>query len=107
MLKLYEFICSGCNLHFEDLLDVPIAVDAPQLRQDALQSTIITSRPPSSLSCPDCGSEAFRNPTSDPTGYKHQYDPARQKEIMMKGANIRNKLLGKVPWRKSSESQST
>jgi hypothetical protein len=83
MFKLYNFTCLNieCNNHFEELMS-PDEV-APQ--------------------CSVCGSDSQQQLFSfDPTVEQNVH----WTEVMQKGKNIRNKLQGKVPWRKSSESQS-
>ena len=79
---LYDFHCKTCQHTWEDLISKD---EAP---------------PP----CPECTSTETEQVMfcNKPTAVM---DPKRA-EITMKGRNIRNKLLGKVPWRKHSESQS-
>jgi hypothetical protein len=81
MLKLFDFTCSSCHHIFEELINGNETI-AP---------------------CPLC--DAFANKVDFSYSPTNEPDP-RIKEIMQKGANIRNKLTGKVKWRKSSWSQS-
>jgi putative FmdB family regulatory protein len=79
---LYDFQCTICKTTFEELID----------KDDPLPK------------CPICEQETemliFCNkPTAK--------DCPRQAEIMRKGKEIRNKLTGKTPWRRNSESQSS
>lgn len=81
---LFDFHClnTECSHTFEDL------VSADEMN------------PPCPLCCYLTEKVAFCNhPTLE-------HNP-KQAEIMMKGANMRNKWIGKVPWRKCSESQSS
>jgi putative FmdB family regulatory protein len=85
MFKLYDYTCTACSQEFEDL------------HQEGEPAIL----------CPTCSAPADRNPFSnDPSAIKAQINPARQAEIMMKGAAIKARLQGKLPWRKNSESQS-
>ena len=84
MYKLFNFFCINCNDTFEELVE-----------------------PDEVPSCPTCHVLATAVPYNSPTGQLAQVNPSRQAEITMKGRNIRNKLIGKVPWRRSSESQSS
>jgi RecJ-like exonuclease len=53
--------------------------------------------------CPECGGPTVHDAISfRPT----QTLDVRMATVMMKGAQIRKRLQGKLPWRKSSESQS-
>ena len=53
--------------------------------------------------CPECGGQTVHDAISfRPT----QTLDVRMATVMMKGAQIRKRLQGKLPWRKSSESQS-
>lgn len=83
MMKLFDFQCTICKHTFEDLWDETT---------DPLPK------------CPICEQETeiilFCNHPTAP------YSP-RQSEITMKGRNMKNKILGKVPYRKSSESQTS
>jgi putative FmdB family regulatory protein len=85
--KLYDFHCTTCFHTFEDLYqDNDIAATCPQCNSTSTERIVFCN---------------------NPSGPAAMINPVRQKEIMMKGAEIRNKILGKTPWRKSSESQSS
>lgn len=78
---LFDYYCQNCDESFEEL----VHMDDPD--------------PP----CPACTQIATKifcyNPSA---GHSPKYA-----EIHMKWMNIKNKREGKVPWRKSSESQSS
>ena len=86
MFKLYDYQCQACFHSFEELFE---------------------EGDPETIPCPQCMGNASRELfCNDPSAIKAQINPARQREIMQKGAEMRNKILGKTPWRKSSFSQS-
>lgn len=90
MYKLYNFECINCNHIFEDL----VQPDDP------------------CPGCPNCsqvdGSPSITEKLLHTVGTAHaaMVNPAKIAEVMMKGRAIRQKITGKIPWRKNSYSQS-
>ena len=78
---LFQFYCKQCDEEFEDL----VYLDDPD--------------PP----CPTCLLRSEKIFCYNPSA---NHSP-KYAEIHMKWQNIKNKREGKVPWRKSSESQSS
>lgn len=80
MYMLFDFKCSDCEHVFEDLVD--------SHDEDAKSP------------CSVCGAFAGKI-----AGLPTRTHNPKQAEMQHKAANMYNKVTGKVPWRKNSESQ--
>ena len=79
-LKLFDFECPKCGNVFEELV-----ADGEK------------------MPCTDCRYPCERNAFCNSPTNPHN---VHWTEVFQKSKNIKNKLQGKVPWRKSSHSQS-
>ena len=85
MLVLFDFHCDECGHQFEELVERSSAIGPP---------------------CPDCGKVTRKLFHTLGTAHRAQIEPAKYRQMFDKARAMVLKTQGRVPWRKSSESQS-
>jgi hypothetical protein len=84
MLKLWDFECNVCRHVWEALVEP--GDDAPM--------------------CPHaCGGRGVCQPFTQGTAARAETNPAKTREMFQKAAEMKNKVQGRTPWRKTSYSQ--
>ena len=81
--KLWDMVCGSCGAECELL----VADDEPER-------------------CEVCGAVMSRVPFTAGTATRAQHEPARIREMFSKAQHIRLRTQGRLPWRRSSYSQS-
>ena len=82
MYKLFDLECGACGWAEEALLE----------RDDVLV-------------CFQCGQTMARVPFTQGTAARAQVNPSKTREMFAKAQEMRNKVQGRTPWRRSSYSQ--
>lgn len=82
MRKLWDFECADCGATSEALVEGEEIVP-----------------------CLFCGKSMVRLPFTQGTAARAQVNPAKTREMFSKAQEMRNKVAGKTPWRRSSYSQ--
>lgn len=82
MLKLFDFECDECGATGEYLVE-----------------------PQETMPCLFCGKTMRRLLHTFGSAHRAQVNPAKTREMFGKAQEMRNKVTGKTPWRKSSHSQ--
>ena len=88
MFKLYDYECPTCGARYELLVEGDEAPDC--------------------LMCLErvgIGIRLVRLPFVGGSAQRAQVNPAKTRERFSKSAEMRNKITGKTPWRRSSHSQ--
>lgn len=94
--RCFDFRCQVCSHTFEDL----VLWDETTQTQKEINP-----------SCPECHKQNLTSNTERllhqmGTAHQSQDNPVKQSEIQSKSKHMRLRLQGKLPWRKSSYSQS-
>lgn len=87
MLKLFDFACEVCGHVWEELVEGDELPPCPWGEVGAPASRIV------------------RLPFTQGTAARAQVNPGKTREMFMKAQEMRNKVTGKTPWRKYSQSQ--